>query len=179
MSFAAETPSATNKGWGWKSFFQKRWNDSTLIQSSMRYLLQGLQPGLIELRLKPSNYPEEYQQRILQQNRLKRQQLFNGRMSKEWSWLQHQHLTEKHLASHKLTGHLWCVSVTNTMWIAWYELWTSQIKKFLQITQKSIGSSSYNKTGWSGSNYSMEGWVKNGADCNTNTLQKSTLRLTN
>ena len=92
-------------------------------------LISGLTAWFDGKPLKPSNYPEEYRQLILQQNRLKWRQLFNGRMSKEWCRLQHQHLAEKHLASNKLTGHLWCVSVINALWIAWYDMWTSQNKK--------------------------------------------------
>ena len=92
-------------------------------------LIAGLTAWFDGKPLKPSNYPEEYRQLILQQNRLKWRQLFNGRMSKEWCWLQHQHLAEKHLASNKLTGHLWCVSVINAVWIAWYDMWTSWNKK--------------------------------------------------
>ena len=92
-------------------------------------LIAGLTAWFDGKPLKPSNYPEEYTQLILQQNRLKWRKLFNGRMSKESCQLEHQHLTEKHVASNKLTGHLWCVSLMNALWIAWYDMWTSQNKK--------------------------------------------------
>ena len=92
-------------------------------------LIAGLSAWFDGKALKPSDFPDEYRLLILRQNRLKWRQLFNGRMSKVWSHLQHQHLQDKQLLSNKCTGHLWCVSIINALWIAWYDLWTSCNKK--------------------------------------------------
>jgi hypothetical protein len=51
-------------------------------------------------------------------------QIFNGRISTEWSLLQDQYLQDQKLYSAKNTGLLWAASLLTSLWDEWHLVWT-------------------------------------------------------
>ena len=51
-------------------------------------------------------------------------QLFNGRLSKEWSRLQDEHLHQQGLHDKKTTGLLWATTISSKIWEEWTLIWT-------------------------------------------------------
>jgi hypothetical protein len=50
-------------------------------------------------------------------------QLFNGRMSEEWSILQDEYLKSNNIVDHKFTGKQWVATIIATLWNQWFEVW--------------------------------------------------------
>jgi len=81
--------------------FVKKSTDAHL----MVLLTKGLQSWRKNEELNTDNFPEWYHQLISEQNAIGWRQLFNGRWSKQWSMIQHQHYQQTKTKSQ--TGHQW------------------------------------------------------------------------
>ena len=77
-------------------------------------------------KLHTDEYPPAYTQLITQQNTIGWEQLFSGRLSKEWIRLQQDFLEDFGLVGKKRTGHLWVVSVMTQIWHEWYKIWEAR-----------------------------------------------------
>jgi hypothetical protein len=51
-------------------------------------------------------------------------QLFNGRISKEWSNLQDEYLLDQGIHNKKQTGQLWATQLLISIWDGWKLVWT-------------------------------------------------------
>jgi hypothetical protein len=72
-----------------------------------------------------SKYPTQYSHLIQQQTQIGWRQLFNGRLSMEWSQLQDEHLHEQGLYNKKTTGLLWATTIfLSKIWKEWTLNWT-------------------------------------------------------
>jgi len=69
-------------------------------------------------------FPSSYHRLIIQQNSIGWRQLFNGRLSLEWSRLQGDYLFTSRLATRSRTGKLWTTTVITCLWKQWQEVWT-------------------------------------------------------
>jgi len=73
--------------------------------------------------LEPNLYPPQYHRLINQQNNVGWRQLFSGRMSREWSRLQDDHLCVSKLAGKTRTGRLWTTTIITAVWKQWDIVW--------------------------------------------------------
>jgi hypothetical protein len=71
-----------------------------------------------------SQFPPTYSALIHQQNLIGWRQLFNGRISKEWSNLQDDYLHEQGIHTKKQTGQLWATQLVTSIWDEWHKVWT-------------------------------------------------------
>jgi hypothetical protein len=71
-----------------------------------------------------SKYPTQYSHLIRQQTQICWRQLFNGRLSMEWSQLQDEYLHQQGLHNKKTTGLLWAMSILSKIWEEWTLIWT-------------------------------------------------------
>jgi hypothetical protein len=65
-----------------------------------------------------------YSNLIYQQSQIGWRQLFNGRISTEWSRLQDEHLNQQGLRSKKNSGLLWVTHMLTSIWDEWNIVWT-------------------------------------------------------
>ena len=68
--------------------------------------------------------PPLYSTLIHQQTQIGWRQLFNGRISTEWSRLQNDYLHQQGLHNKKNTGQLWATNILSRIWEEWYLVWT-------------------------------------------------------
>ena len=92
-------------------------------------LLAGLHAWQRKQVLIPSHYPVQYRKLIAQQNRIGWRQLFNGRVSRQWSTLQQAHLRKNSLLTSRQSGPLWTVSVITSLWTSWHTIWEDRNQK--------------------------------------------------
>jgi hypothetical protein len=71
-----------------------------------------------------SRFPNIYSTLIYQQNVIGWRQIFNGRLSTEWSSLQDDYLNDKGIRTKKQTGQLWATHILTSIWDEWHVLWT-------------------------------------------------------
>jgi hypothetical protein len=87
-------------------------------------LLSSLEAWLNETPVNYDNYPPLYSTLIHQQTQIGWRQIFNGRISKEWSRHQDDHLYQVGLHNAKTTGLLWAASLLTSIWDEWHLVWT-------------------------------------------------------
>lgn len=68
--------------------------------------------------------PPLYSTLIYQQTQIGWRQIFNGRISTEWSRLQDEYLYQAGLHNAKTTGLLWAASLLTSIWDEWHLIWT-------------------------------------------------------
>jgi hypothetical protein len=69
-------------------------------------------------------FPSSYNALIHQQTQIGWRQLFNGRISKDWSRLQDEYLYREGLHNEKTSGLLWATSILTSIWDEWHLVWT-------------------------------------------------------
>jgi hypothetical protein len=73
-----------------------------------------------------SQYPTQYSHLIWQQTQIGWRQLFNRRLSTEWSRLQDKYLHQQGLHNKKTTGLLWATTILSKIWEEWTSIWNIQ-----------------------------------------------------
>ena len=86
-------------------------------------LLTALEAWLTNTPADFSQYPTQYSHLIRQQTQIGWRQLFNGRLSTEWSRLQDEYLYQQGLHNKKTTGLLWATTVLSKIWEEWTSIW--------------------------------------------------------
>jgi hypothetical protein len=86
-------------------------------------LLDGLSEWLEGCTICAGVYPFMYGKLIRQQTDIGWRQLFNGRLSSEWSRLQDDYLSQQHLQSKTRTGSLWTTSIITSIWSQFEIVW--------------------------------------------------------
>ena len=61
-----------------------------------------------------------------QQTAIGWRQLFNGRLSSEWTTMQDQHLANQHNRIEQRTGTTWATGVITVLWKQWFILWETR-----------------------------------------------------
>jgi len=89
-------------------------------------LLDGLSAWMTNVSLRADAYPNQYQKLIRQQNAIGWRQLFNGRMSSEWTRLQEDYLFSKGLLGKTRSGTLWTTAIISAIWKEWDVLWKTR-----------------------------------------------------
>jgi hypothetical protein len=79
-------------------------------------LLTALEAWFTDTPANFSTYPPQYSHLIQQQMQIGWRQLFNGRLSTEWSRLQDEHLHQQGLHNKKTTGLLWTTMILSKIW---------------------------------------------------------------
>jgi hypothetical protein len=70
-----------------------------------------------------SPFPNTYSTLIHQQTQIGWRQVFNGRITTEWSRLQDKYLHDQGLYNKKQTGQLWATQLLITIWDGWQTVW--------------------------------------------------------
>jgi hypothetical protein len=86
-------------------------------------LLTALEAWLTNTPADFSQYPTQYSHLIRQQTQIGWRQLFNGRLSTEWSRLQDEYLYQQGLHNKKTTGLLWATTILSKIWEEWTSIW--------------------------------------------------------
>jgi hypothetical protein len=73
-----------------------------------------------------TNYPPSLHKLIQDQNSIGWNQLFRGRMVKEWARLQQQSLSDNGCQKPTLSGRSWVATVVTTLWTRFFELWAER-----------------------------------------------------
>jgi hypothetical protein len=71
-----------------------------------------------------TRFPPLYFTLIHQQTQIGWRQLFNGRISTEWSRLQDDYLLDQGLRNKKTTGQIWATQILISIWEGWTQVWT-------------------------------------------------------
>jgi hypothetical protein len=87
-------------------------------------LISALEAWLNDNPLDLSSYPSLYSNLLHQQTQIGWRQLFNGRISTEWSRLQDDYLHKQGLHNKKTTGQLWATNILSSIWEEWHLVWT-------------------------------------------------------
>lgn len=89
-------------------------------------LLAGLHCWFHHTQLECHLYPASLHKLITDQNSIGWNQLFRGRMVKEWATLQQQSLSDNGFRTQALSGRSWVATVVTTLWTRFFELWTDR-----------------------------------------------------
>jgi hypothetical protein len=89
-------------------------------------LLNGIDAWLHEVPFAPDNYPRTFHRLIEEQNALGWRQIFQGRLTSEWSRLQDQHLLQIQSNTNSKTGILWTTNIITTVWKEFFKMWTTR-----------------------------------------------------
>jgi hypothetical protein len=89
-------------------------------------LLAGLSSWFQHELLDHMNYPPSLHKLIQDQNSIGWNQLFRGRMVKEWARLQQQSLSDNGCQKPTLSGRSWVATVVTTLWTRFFELWAER-----------------------------------------------------
>jgi hypothetical protein len=87
-------------------------------------LITGLEAWLNDTPASYDKFPSSYNALIHQQTQIGWRQLFNGRISKDWSRLQDEYLYREGLHNEKTSGLLWATSILTSIWDEWHLVWT-------------------------------------------------------
>jgi hypothetical protein len=87
-------------------------------------LLTVMEAGFNDNPANFSPYPPLYSTLIHQQTQIGWPQLFNGRISTEWSKFQDNYLHQQGLHNKKNTGQLWATNILSSIWEEWHLVWT-------------------------------------------------------
>jgi hypothetical protein len=89
-------------------------------------LLNGINAWFHYVPFVKTKYPSIFHHLMDKQTSLGWRQIFQGRMSLEWSRLQDQHLLQIKSNSNSLTGTLWTTNIITTVWKAFFTMWTAR-----------------------------------------------------
>ena len=122
------------------------WRDDTLTKVEKQCKMRGTRPALqrlllsalkqwvhcpeIEVQVDPSSYPSDIQRLIFQQNAIGWRQLFLGRFSSEWAYLQENYYfaRPRDPKKPKRTGDRWQAAMIGLLWDQWWAVWSSRNK---------------------------------------------------
>jgi len=115
----------------WRSKCLQRLHQTLDYIDTRPFLGDILMEGISEwFRGSPSleldKFPLQYRRLIIQQNSIGWRQVFNGRLSCEWSRHQDDFLQSQRLRSKSRSGKLWSTTVITCLWKQWLEVWTSR-----------------------------------------------------
>jgi len=86
-------------------------------------LLEGLAACYNNSPFPNNKYSQRFDKLFDEQNIIGWRQLINGRITKEWAHLQHQHLAKNNLIDKFRTGQTWSIQIICTIWTQWYQVW--------------------------------------------------------
>jgi len=89
-------------------------------------LLDGLSCWFQHEQLDCTKYPDSLHKLIKDQNSIGWNQLFRGRMVREWASLQQQSLWDNGFQQKSLSGRSWVATVVTTIWTRFFELWNAR-----------------------------------------------------
>jgi hypothetical protein len=89
-------------------------------------LLNGIDAWFNDIPLNKLDYPRTFHKLIAEQTALGWRQIFQGRMSLEWSSLQDQHLRQLQITANCHTGLLWTTNVITTVWKEFFTMWSNR-----------------------------------------------------
>ena len=106
---------------------RKYWQAVNTNENLLSEFLEGLNTWMTPGETaEPPNPNDEFSNAINQQTSIGWRQLFNGRLSIEWSDLQDHRLASQPNHNDKRTGTTWAVGVISVIWKQWLILWETR-----------------------------------------------------